>query len=164
MENDNDVLVDGVETEESSSSEPQEESPGDGLPDESETVGSSAEAGGDQLEEEDQLQEEDRLEEEDQLQEEDRLQGEDGSLLEEEGESQEALADYITAEELKEIVYGSIEEYFSKEVVTVSVQEKGIDVPLEDLGLRDVLLFVLVLAALGHAISEIIGGKLKWRK
>lgn len=139
MENDNDALVDGIETEESSPSAPQEDVSGDGLPGQTETADSPAESEGD-------------------------LQGEDGDLLEEEGEPQEAPADYVTAEELKEIVYGSIEEFFTTEVINVSVQEKGIDAPLEDLGLRDALLFVLVLIALGHAISEIIGGKLKWRK
>ena len=149
MENESENLEVGAdETEEISSSAPQDETDGGDLSGEDEIGDSSEEARADQTDREGDMA------------------GEDGGLLGDGEELQEAAGASldITAEELQEIIYGSIEQYFSTEVINVSVQEKKIDTPLEDLGLTDALLFVLVLVALGHAISEIIGGKLKWRK
>lgn len=176
MENENnEVLDDTDEMEASSPSTPQDDSLGSDPPGESET--GSGESGADQQEGDGQL-----LDENGELLEGEELQEAPACVTAEELKEivYGSIEEYfsmgmlnvsvqenpagVTAEEWKEIVYGSIEEYFSTEVINVSVQEKGIDVPLEDLGLRDALLFVLVLVALGHAVSEIIGGKLKWRK
>lgn len=78
------------------------------------------------------------------------------------GESMEAFC--LMPEDLQSAAYAAMKDYFAENIICVDVQEKGIDTPLEELGLRDVLLFVLVLVALGRAVSDIIGGKGRWRK
>lgn len=70
----------------------------------------------------------------------------------------------LTAEEIREAVYQSLEDYFSTETITVSVEKgQGINTPVDDLSLTDILLLALFLVVVGRGICDIIGGK-GWRR
>lgn len=171
MENSSDEWNVGVdETQDTASSASQEENSESESYEEGEKDGSSTEAGAVPEEEGKEETGEDGSEDgkEDLPDGEKDLLGENGEPLEG-GELLEAAGSVpqVTADEIKEAVYAALEDFFTEETVlfvAVQEEEKGLDTPLEELGLTDTLLFAVLLVLLGRAICDIIGGKNRWRK